>query len=270
MPKTIFWLCIVAIWFCISFFYWLRARRRKLAEIQRFESLPRTTDDAFLKDIGIEADSPFAKQALAVRGAIAELATISTASLSASVRISSDLNQLPFFDSPDILGVILKIEEKTGMKIEDEFQEELCEVISKGSISDIVKAVVNELQRESVLPSGQDLERRQRVWKALSELFLDTELDERDYRWIAAELANSGFSYSEVRTILWDEIYPALAINLRHPAGEWAGFPMDWMQARIFSRKKKETPADYPGCAQIAEKQWQKLLPFLPSSWVQE
>jgi hypothetical protein len=105
---------VCGIWLSLSIFiFWYgikRTRRRELAEIDRFENQPRKTDEAFLEDLEIDTNSPFAKPALAVRDAIAELATISPESLDSSIRISSDLNRLPYFDSPDLLGVLLEIE----------------------------------------------------------------------------------------------------------------------------------------------------------------
>jgi hypothetical protein len=118
-----------------------------------------------------------------------------------------------------------------------------------------------------MLIPNQDLERRRPVWETLSELFLDTELQERDYRWIATSLAASGYSYSEIQAILWDEVYPAMAINLRSPAGVWAGVAIDWLQDKILSQEHKEIPTDHPDCARIVKQEWQTLLRFLPESW---
>ena len=79
------------------------------------------------------------------------------------------------------------------------------------------------------------LARRLPVWKALSELFLDTELDQSSYRYIASQIKASGFTTLEVEDMLWQEVFPALADNLRIVAGEWAGFSDDWLQERILN-----------------------------------
>jgi hypothetical protein len=55
----------------------------------------------------------------------------------------------------------------------------------------------------------------------LSDLFLDTELSEDDYRKIAAVLHSSGYSLEELRGILFDEVGPAFAFNMMDIAGEW-------------------------------------------------
>ena len=73
------------------------------------------------------------------------------------------------------------------------------------------------------------------VWRALSNLFLDTELGQADYQRIAGEIAASEFSRAEISEILWREVFPALADNLRIVAGEWDGFADDWLRERILA-----------------------------------
>jgi hypothetical protein len=75
--------------------------------------------------------------------------------------------------------------------------------------------------------------RRLPLWKALSELFLDTKLDRADFQRIAEHVETSGFSAPDVHEILWDEVFPALGDNLRVPAGEWVDFEDHWLADRI-------------------------------------
>ena len=74
------------------------------------------------------------------------------------------------------------------------------------------------------------------VWEALSDFFLDTELDEKDYLRISEVLASSPYSIRDTEEILRFEVYPVLIWNLRIVAGEWAGFDRDWLRARIEPR----------------------------------
>ena len=53
---------------------------------------------------------------------------------------------------------------------------------------------------------ANDMARRGPLWKALAELFLDTELDDAHYRYVARQVRSSGFTPREVREILWDEL----------------------------------------------------------------
>lgn len=71
-----------------------------------------------------------------------------------------------------------------------------------------------------------DAETAQRlpVWRALSELFLDTELAPQDYRGIADVLKSSPYSTKELHAILENEVAPAFHPNLVSVAGEWAGW----------------------------------------------
>jgi hypothetical protein len=74
-----------------------------------------------------------------------------------------------------------------------------------------------------------DLERRLPVWHALSDLFLDTELQDEDYRYIARTLNQSGYDKAELRRILDLEVAPAFAFNLFDIAGDWEG----WTEAQV-------------------------------------
>ena len=92
------------------------------------------------------------------------------------------------------------------------------------------------------------LERRRPVWRALSQLYLDTELDARDLADIAAVVAASGYSEAEAEAILYRELHPVLLANLTSMAGEWAGFDLVWLEARILAaRPRRAAVALIPG-----------------------
>jgi hypothetical protein len=59
-----------------------------------------------------------------------------------------------------------------------------------------------------------DIERRAPVWEALSELFVGKELQDYDYATIATTLRASGYSLSELETILHHEVAPVFRGNL--------------------------------------------------------
>ena len=69
-----------------------------------------------------------------------------------------------------------------------------------------------------------DIERRLPVWQALSDLFLDTEQQDEDYRHIARALNESRYDKTELRRILDREVAPAFAFNLFDIAGHWGGW----------------------------------------------
>ena len=108
-------------------------------------------------------------------------------------------------------------------------------VTANTRLADAVAAATIDFRFERVpvlRPAGSDLARRRPVWLALSDLFLDTDVNlfrEANARTLAA----SPYSLGELDTILREEVYPACSFNLREVTGEWAGFDADWLERRI-------------------------------------
>lgn len=86
-----------------------------------------------------------------------------------------------------------------------------------------------------------DLNNRRLVWVAMSELFLDTELQERDLTRIVGVLAASPYSFDELNSIYHDEVFPVLSANLLSVVGEWAGFDEDWLVERLSAWKGRKS-----------------------------
>ncbi|WP_017905915.1 DUF7079 family protein [Pseudomonas asplenii] len=82
---------------------------------------------------------------------------------------------------------------------------------------------------------------RLKIWQALSSLFLDTEIDELTYDYIARTVLESGYPTEEVHRILWNEVFPVLEANLRCVAGEWAGWSDDWLAQHLEANDKPVT-----------------------------
>jgi hypothetical protein len=122
-------------------------------------------------------------------------------------------------------------------------------------------------------PPEQELERRRPVWNALSSLFLDTELDDDGRRLVAQTIAASGYALSEIRAILWEELYPVVRLNLCSPVGVWSGFELDWLQNQILSGRRKRmlgmrlAGALPLGPAHAIRREWEQLLRFLPEDF---
>jgi hypothetical protein len=118
----------------------------------------------------------------------------------------------------------------------------------------------------------EELHRRRPVWEALSELFLDTGIDDDGRRRIARAIVESGYQPGEVQEILWNEVYPVLGPNLKNPAGTWSGFDLDWMQEQILSGATRRTVSmriaeALPGSpARMIREEWKALLPLLPGN----
>lgn len=84
-----------------------------------------------------------------------------------------------------------------------------------------------------MMPAERDIENRRPVWAALSDLFLDTELQQYHLAYIARILAESPYSLAEIETILYREVYPVCIPNMLSVAGEWAGFSDEWLEEAI-------------------------------------
>ncbi|MFT5836554.1 MAG: hypothetical protein ACI9ZV_000049 [Candidatus Azotimanducaceae bacterium] len=85
--------------------------------------------------------------------------------------------------------------------------------------------------------SESQIERRRPVWTALSNLFLDTELQDNQFTEIAERIQESGYTFEETEKILMEEVFPVLIPNLAPIAGEWAGFDEEWLHATILESK---------------------------------
>ena len=84
-----------------------------------------------------------------------------------------------------------------------------------------------------------ELQRRKPVWTAISELWLDTELDRADLQRISQIAAASGYSEETLNDIYLYEVAPVVGANLHVPAGVWSGFDEAWLHAEV--RKRAES-----------------------------
>ena len=84
-----------------------------------------------------------------------------------------------------------------------------------------------------------ELARRKPVWLALSEFYLDTELQPADFRRIRTVFDQSGYSEREIRQIDYEEVGPVLVGNLLSMVGEWAGFDEAALLAAVSKRAAK-------------------------------
>ena len=73
------------------------------------------------------------------------------------------------------------------------------------------------------------IENRQRLWEVMSEFYLDTELQNYDYRSIVEVLLESNKSIEELIEIDKYEVFPVLKYNLINVSGVWTAFDMNWL-----------------------------------------
>ena len=74
-----------------------------------------------------------------------------------------------------------------------------------------------------------NIEERKPIWIALSDFYLDTELQESDFKHIAFQIIESPYSFKKVKEINKYEVFPVLQPNLMSVSGEWTGFNEEWL-----------------------------------------
>ncbi|UNK42494.1 hypothetical protein MNO14_16445 [Luteimonas sp. S4-F44] len=105
--------------------------------------------------------------------------------------------------------------------------------------------------------------KRLQLWQALSDLFLDTEIDDTTIVAIARVVRETGYTAAEVHRVLWGEVYPVLAPNLRSVAGIWSGWPDAWLAAHL---RVHVGPAPRPRgrIAATIARDWARVAAHLP------
>ena len=111
-----------------------------------------------------------------------------------------------------------------------------------------------------------NIEERKPVWIALSDFYLDTELQDFNFQYIVKTILESPYSFDDVKTINIYEVFPVLQPNLLQAAGEWTGFNEKWLLEAITDYLKTKTVSDnamistnYKKYAWMQEDYWQKL-----------
>ena len=86
-----------------------------------------------------------------------------------------------------------------------------------------------------------NIEKRRPIWIALSNFYLDTELQDYDVKHITAKIRESPYSLEEVKQINKTEVFPILYQNLLSVAGVWTGFQEEWLTDEITNYLEKTT-----------------------------
>lgn len=114
-------------------------------------------------------------------------------------------------------------------------------------------------------------DRREALWRSLSELFVARELQDYDYRAIAQAVQASGFPLGEVERILGDEVAPAFQANLNplNTAPEFEGWADDVVRTRVAETQRSATSVvgrllstlrRDPMHSPILQRRWQEVL----------
>ncbi|NHF58161.1 hypothetical protein FK220_002330 [Flavobacteriaceae bacterium TP-CH-4] len=110
------------------------------------------------------------------------------------------------------------------------------------------------------------IDERKIIWIALSDMYLDTELQEYHFKHIARTIAESNYSFEEVRKIDREEVFPVLYTNLLSVAGVWDGFQEEWLVQAILEKMGKKrfkdriiTPLVYWKMKGMFRQHWDKV-----------
>jgi len=119
-----------------------------------------------------------------------------------------------------------------------------------------------------VTPAGsEDPAVRRAAWEALSDLYLDTDVDALRPS-VAHRLAALPLTAAELEHILLSEVHPVLRANLRVAAGLWTAFDPDWLATAIQRHRARPRWRRLfdPFLRREAQRQWRLLAPMIQAA----
>ncbi len=84
------------------------------------------------------------------------------------------------------------------------------------------------------------INKRKPLWQALSDIWLDNELQDFERNHIVDLMRQTGYNFDELESIFYCEVAPAVYKNTFSATGEWAGFDSDWLFNSILENIKKQ------------------------------
>jgi hypothetical protein len=123
----------------------------------------------------------------------------------------------------------------------------------------------------SIQASGYYMEtvdaNRLKIWQALSNFFLDTEITDSTFDYVARVVLDTGYSPQEIHNILWGEVFPVLEGNLKSIAGEWAGWTDEWLLERLSVCEASTNKLGDSGIVKEISRCWGQVAVRLPSAY---
>ncbi|NWC00541.1 hypothetical protein HX882_32190 [Pseudomonas gingeri] len=107
---------------------------------------------------------------------------------------------------------------------------------------------------------------RLKIWQALSEFFLDTEIVDSTFDYVARVVIETGYSPQEMHSILWRKVFPVLEANLRSIAGEWAGWTDGWLLQHLSVGASVSKTGDRSIINEIS-RCWEQVAARLPAAY---
>jgi len=88
--------------------------------------------------------------------------------------------------------------------------------------------------------SKEEISVRVPLWEAMSTLWLDTELQDYNFAYIAGRMIESGYSPEQLELIFTTEVAPICGWNMYSVAGVWDGFDERWLSEEILKNIRKQ------------------------------
>ena len=118
--------------------------------------------------------------------------------------------------------------------------------------------------------TAAEIERRFPVWRAFTDLFLDTD-PTLSHTYIRRVMDEAPYTRDQLWLILWLEVTPAFSFNLSLVTGEWAGWPDNHIRSTILRQQTrppwlKRLLGNLPHRSHHAylQQQWHALLAITP------
>ena len=108
-------------------------------------------------------------------------------------------------------------------------------------------------------------EARVSLWEAFSGLFLDTEITDAHFCHVALAIEQSDISLAEAEAVLWNEVFPVLHRNLQSVAGEWVGWPREWLVANLRAAVGPAQRTGPQSAVHEIQRCWEQVLGHLGS-----
>jgi hypothetical protein len=108
--------------------------------------------------------------------------------------------------------------------------------------------------------SPEEIERRRPVWRAMSDLFLDTEV-RGNVPFVARACAESGYDDTTLARIFWTEVFPEAIGNLLSVCGEWCVLELD--EAALIGRAETRRRPWFQRCVSgegMVKSEWRSVL----------
>jgi hypothetical protein len=114
--------------------------------------------------------------------------------------------------------------------------------------------------------SEAEIARRLPLWVAMSELFLDTEPDSKDYISIAELIEEIDYTACEAETIFMNDVAPAFLANLLSVAGEWQGWSESFVRERVLAKRGARLEKMFSRLlhGKMLTDEWAKIAAYLP------